>query len=233
MNYYQTLLNEIDELIQNKNYTKAHELIVQELKVAYVPKDVLEQLEKYLSIIPIQLNLNSVGIKEIENWLLGDDSLLAYEAINYLNDLNLNNFLDEISEWLKIIDNRYLIGLLILVLIKQNINCNFTFKRDGMSIEFNPFYLEYPNEWDSFKMISDKLSLICSHNVNLSKIAFETLTLESIMILPFDFDVMECDLYVDAIIGYAYKLLNLDIEYAQLLQKGIVNEAIISLFSTQ
>lgn len=233
MNYYQNLLVEIDELIQAQNYSKAHELITNELSMVYIPKDVMEQLEKKLDLIPIKSTSNSVGINEIEKWLLGDDTLLAYEAINYLNDLNLNNFLAEISNWLNTISNRYLIGLLILVLIKQNINSNFTFKRDGMEIEFNPFYLEYPSEWDSFKMISDKLSLICSHDVNLAKIAFETLTLESIMVLPFDFDVMECDLYVDAIIHYVYKLLALDNDYTQLLKNGVVNEPIISLFSTQ
>lgn len=233
MNYYQTLLNEIDNLIQDKNYSKAQDLITQELKMVYIPKDVLKRLEEYLSLIPVQSHRSSVGINEIEKWLLGEDDLLAYEAINYLNDLNLNNFLDEISKWLNNIKNRYLVGLLILVLIKQNINSIFTFKRDGMLIEFNPFYLEYPSEWDSFKMISNKLSSICSHDVNLNKIAFETLTLESIMVLPFDFDVMECDLYVDAIVSYVYKLLTLDDEYAQLLKNSVVKEPIISLFSTQ
>lgn len=233
MNYYQSLLNDIDILIKSKDYIKAKKLIDDELSMAYIPQDVNKQLHDYLDMLPIDSHVQSVGIVEIENWLFGNDYLLSIEAINYLNDLNLNNFLDKISEWLLRLKDRYLIGLIIMILMKQNIDFTFKLERDDLEIEFNPFYLEFPHESDAYSLISQKLIDICGHDTNLLKVALDNLVLEVVMLLPFNIDIAEVDLYLNALIFEVYRLFDKQDEYQLLLDKNLISRSMITLFSTQ
>lgn len=233
MNYYQSLLNDIDALIKSKDYIKAKQLIIDELSMAYIPQDVNQKLRAYLDILPNDSHVQSVGIVEIENWLFGNDYLLAIEVINYLNDFNLKNFLDRISDWLLRLQDRYLVGLIIMILIRQNVDFTFKLERDNLEIEFNPFYLEYPNEVESYSLISQKLHDICGHDINLLKTALDNLVLESVMLLPFNIDISEVDLYVNSLIYSVYHLFDKLDEYQLLLDKKLISSPRITLFSTQ
>ena len=146
MNYYEEILKEIKECIENKEYEQARRLIENELSVPYVPRDVERQLQEFLntvkeaSFMPISLT-----DEDIEKYLFMDE-VHQLMAVDGLNKRNLREYIDLCQKYLSSQGYINAKALLIDSLIRQGINHEFSYGEDS----FNPKEIMRPEESAGF-----------------------------------------------------------------------------------
>lgn len=192
-NYYDELVENIKTAIDNKEYDKALNLIKEEFKMPYIPMDVEEVLKNFLLVIPHDEKSKAINFEaeDIEKMLKGD-----YEhqitAINYLDSINVRNYMDIIEEYLKSNADRLLKSLLIMTLVNQEIQKEITMIDKGQEYNFIPMSIEPPHLTDgyqnAYKIISDVLE---NDDPSSAKMAFEVLLKECYLALPSTYEIDE------------------------------------------
>lgn len=140
-NYYDDILQEIDDLLQNGKVQEADLLVQRELKMPYIPKEAEDQLRKAA---------NEIRYRKAEHGEHGEESmekllhrlkgkpqsqLLAAEK---LAGRNLRECLDEIKDWLEKDPQPEASALMIEALAEQEINDEFVMIRNGVEYTFFP-----------------------------------------------------------------------------------------------
>ena len=184
MNYYDELIQNINNLIENKDYDKAKSLILTELDVAYVPRDIEKKLKEFLRIInENNRHLKTLTDEEIENYLFKDEQSQLI-AVNELDKRNIRDYLDICDKYLKSEGFKNAKALLIDSLIKQAIDYQFEYLDDDKVYKFNPKDLKIPQETDGFieayKIINDNYM----KDPSMQKLAMDLLYKECLLYLP-------------------------------------------------
>ncbi len=219
MNYYQETIKRIEELIDEKNYDLAKSLIEEELRMPYIPSDVLETLEALNCEIKISQkgneSLRKLSDEEIREYLFLDD-FSQYLAVYNLKDQNLRNYISEIKKYLSKSLNKHCSAIIIDELIRQEINDEFEYTLNGQTITFNPRYIEPFEDLDSFKLahqlLSDEME---NDNPSMYEMSKKILVEEFYLNLPMHFDELEIEYLIHSIIYYIYGLFdeNLKLKY--------------------
>lgn len=189
MNYYDELIENIDKLVIEDKLDEAQRIIENELSLAYIPREIEEKLNKYLSDIKAsKIAYNRLTDEEIEAYLKSDfeHQLLA---INELCKKNIRDYIDICDIYLKNKDSYpNAKAILIDTLIRQEINYEFTYVNDSSLLKFNPKNLKVIEETDGFKL-ADKL-LYENYLKEPSKynIGIELLYKDSLLTLPNEID---------------------------------------------
>lgn len=201
MGYYDELLMKIDSLVKNSDFVAANKLILDELNMPYVPKDIEDKLNDILKNLPKEDNSRALSIEEIEKYLSLDKEkqLIAVDA---LNRLNLRDYLD--------ICNKYLEGdgfinakvLLIDSLINQDINEELHMINDGIEYNFIPKYVITPLESLGYKGALKILNDNYMKEPSKLELAKSLLYKECLMALPINYDENDANLLADKIIQY-------------------------------
>lgn len=208
-NYYEEIYFNIKELINGKQYLKAKLMIEDELSMPYIPNDFEIKLQELLDII--NQNEKSSELK------LNDDEILEYlhsdeykqiVAVNYLDSLNLRDYLDVVQDFLMSNGSKEAKSLLISSLINQDINQEITMLKDNLEISFIPRYVESIEISDGYvkglEFISD---IFENDNPSLYNLAKDLLIKECFLELPFSFDENEGLIIAKRIIIYLYDCL--------------------------
>ena len=124
--YYAGLLQNIEDYMQKKQYAEAGRLVDEELRMPYVPAEVLKKLEEYQRILrPLLQSEKSLSLLPKDQLVeyLKSDSEKAYRALNSLREANVRNYLTEIQNYLKDEEgDRLMRSLLIQICHLQGIN---------------------------------------------------------------------------------------------------------------
>ena len=230
-NYYEEIVAKIEALIAENDYLKAKMIVDDELKMPYVPKDLEDKLQEYDLLLKDKLRHNE--------FILDDDTLRSYLfdgeykqfiAANYLDSLNLRNYLDLIEEYLISDGYKRAKVLIINSLIEQAIDQKLTVNKDGLEIEFIPKYVEPPIYQDGYlkavKIIEEELF----KDPALYKLAMELLSDRAFMSLPLGLSEDEGELLAMSIIVYLYEMFSLDERKAAYLKRqGITKEKLLDL----
>lgn len=139
MNYYEETLNKIEELINTNHKDEALEIINEELKQIYIPKDFNEKLISYYNDLKPK-SKKELNDDEIVEYLNNDNEHQLF-AVSYLDKKNLRDYID--------ICNDYLCGkgfinakvLLIDSLIRQEISEEIKMINEGIEYTFIPKYI--------------------------------------------------------------------------------------------
>lgn len=184
MNYYDELLANIDKLISESKDEEALSIIQNELNLPYVPREIEEKLNKYLS----KINVAKTGLKS-----LTDDEIIEYLSSNYehqllaidaLNKKNLRDFIDVCENYLKGDGFINAKALLIDSLIRQEIDYVFTYVNNGSFIEFNPAKLNPEDETEDFIKCRDILQDYYMKDPSKYQLGLQLLYKEALLSLP-------------------------------------------------
>ena len=189
MNYYDELLTNLSRLMEDKQYDEAKSIIMNELNLVYVPKDVEEKLNEYLTIINQETRVvNILSDEDINDYLL-----LDYEhqliACNELGKRNLRDYIDICDGFLsnkKGYENAK--ALLIDSLIRQEISYPFKYVNDCSLIEFNPRNLRVIEETDGYIEASRIINDNYLKDPSKANIGIELLFKEALLALPNQID---------------------------------------------
>lgn len=165
LNYYDELINQIEELIDNSNYNEALIKIKTELTMPYIPQQIEKILETLLKEVNVKMieqqsNYNSVWslskISEILTNPTNEETQLL--AFHYLKYQNLRKILPILREYLvnKKVSNFAKIYLLYL-LKEQEINEVFQVQKTNGIFKLNPQEMISYKEEKQVKLVLELL----------------------------------------------------------------------------
>ncbi len=198
MNYYEEILNEIEENIDNGQFLEAERLIRNELSVSYIPRDVERKLNEYLSRIRRDsFEKRSLSDEQIEDYLQKDE-IHQLMAVDELNKKNLRNYIDTVQSYLS--GDGYLNGKVLLIdsLIRQEINCDFIYNGET----FNPSKIIVPEKSEGFLSALELIRERFMKDPSMMAMAEQLLYKEALMALPETLNKEEGIAIADKIIVY-------------------------------
>ena len=167
-NYYQDLIRRIQEHIDKAEYKEASVLIVEELALPYVPADTYEKLKAMRDDIKGYLNEEKAARfmseqEVLDNLLAGGEK--AYKAVNYLNRVNMREYLDVIQEYFLSDECERMVSSVIFeVAHRQDINARLQYCNNGSWHTVNPHRLtavtDAPAFGETLMLMTDKFENI-------------------------------------------------------------------------
>ena len=189
MNYYDDILNKINELIKNNDINKALSIVEEELRAPYLPKDFNEKL---LSIYDNFHKNNTFIMNDemIEDFLYSTNEKQLI-AVDQLNKKNLREYIDLCNEYLT--SKGFINAKVLLVdsLIRQEIGEEIKMDKDGLLFEFIPKYQLPIEESDGYLSGKKHLNDYYLKEPSKAKIALDLLYKEMIMNLPINMNEKE------------------------------------------
>lgn len=184
------LKQHIDQLMKNKEYKLALPLIEGELQQLYLPpgfeEDYLQYKQEILSHEPAKVV--AVDAEACFEMLITQDNV--WLALNQLQDVPLIKHTKAIQRVFDQCNDRLILGFLIELLIEQKLFETFVMKRDGLLIEFNPYYLESIQDNDAMGAIIKLFSDVFENdNPSLMKMCESALTQEAMALLPLSLEI--------------------------------------------
>lgn len=135
--YYQSLLQQIQEELDQEAYDRAYSLIQTELELPYVPQEALEVLEAYRDQCKPQLQSSKID-HALEDLVQGNMAMQE-KAVALLKTMNLHTMSDLVQ---KLLDSDDLLdeikGELIESLMEQKVDTPYHIKKSGLEITFVP-----------------------------------------------------------------------------------------------
>lgn len=231
-NYYESVIFNIKNHIENDEIKEAKALLNEELKMPYIPNEYENELQRLNQIVESLLKLNEeskqITITQIEKYLNGNDQE-QLQAVAVLLDKNLRSHIDLIQNYLCKNPNKEAASLLIDALIEQNISNEFTYICDGIEFNFIPTYLIKPYESDGFLKADNLLQKwISNDNPTMYELCLQMLIHQTYLYLPLSYEEDEGESLALSIAKKVMELLGEDEFYEQLINDYSLNS--IKLF---
>ncbi|MFV0380395.1 MAG: DUF3196 family protein [Anaerorhabdus sp.] len=227
-NFYDDILIQIQNLMEEESYADAYEIIQNELKMPYIPFNFEQKLYAIKSEIKAHLSENKkisthFEIDEIIDYLNGDLEMQVI-AVEQLDKLALRNHIDVIKEFLTGVGSDCAKVLLIESLYKQEINDNFKVRKNGVFIEFNPCNIIPIDKTDGYLSADNYLQeWLGNCDVNLVKICKTLLIQYCFNYLPYSYSEKKGRLLAFSVTYMAYKMLSSENEW-ELLWDSFKND---------
>jgi Protein of unknown function (DUF3196) len=194
--YYQSLIQELRQLMDQESFVEANQRIDEELRMPYVPKETLKQLEDMK--LELKALLPSVKLSPeadeavLESYLQGSESV-QLKLLDSLSQLNARKYLGLIQKALDQFKDPLMKALLIRILIEQGLPDTFSVEMEGIQYRFIPGSLVLPEESDGFQRALSLLNEWCEKEPSLLELSVASLSLKTLMTLPASFDEDEGD----------------------------------------
>lgn len=212
-NYYDEIYSKIEELYKEGNYERASFLLEDELNMPYVPHDFEERLLELKNKYQFNhsTSKNRLTDEELEEYLYSD-SYKQLVGVNYLDSVNLRDYLDLVKDYLMSAGDLNAKVLLIASLINQDINEELCVLKDGLEITFIPRYCESVEISDGYQTGKTFLEdVLANDNPSMFNMALDILTRICFINLPMSLDDDEGLMYAKSAIVYLYECFD-DIE---------------------
>lgn len=184
MNYYDDLIENIEKHIKNNDYESAKLLIINELNLPYVPKDIEEKLNKYLlDIKSLNISFKTLTDEEIVLYLYSNEEKQLI-AVDELSRRNLRDYIDICDKYLTSKGYANSKALLIDSLIRQEINYTFSIINNNSLLKFNPKNMQIIEETQEFKNACSYLTDYYLKDPSKLQMAIELLYKEAMLSLP-------------------------------------------------
>ena len=184
MNYYDEILDRINELIEKGDKDNAVRMIKNELDMPYVPRDLEEKLSELLRRLDDEEHKRPyVSDEQIESFLFKDEQhqLLAVSA---LDKKNLRNEIPLCKRFLASKGSANAKALLIDSLIRQEIDHQFLYEDDKRQLFFNPKELQEVTKTECFIGTNKRLTEYYLKEPSKLKLAQQLLYKELLLFLP-------------------------------------------------
>ncbi|AUF83645.1 DUF3196 domain-containing protein [Mesoplasma syrphidae] len=187
MNFYDEIILEISELINNSDYHQAMTIISQELAMPYIPAEVelkLLQFKKQILNLSDGLIKNSgaqtFSIENIQKMLNNENDIISQTiAINNIDKVNIRLIVDDIKKYLlnpKVASQNK--TFLLFALLKQDFDMELEMFKNSEHFTINPIELsveKIDKEIQAIKSIVDQS--LGQENPSLAEIATTSLFL--------------------------------------------------------
>jgi hypothetical protein len=235
INYYQTIVNHIEKLIESNDFIGASKIIEEELSMPYVPKDVLMKLQQLHELC--KFNLSEEKKSEILSpekvyEYLKHGSSKAYKALETLSIANIRNYLEVIKDLL--VDNavnRVLKSLLIEQLQIQQINSIINFTIDNQVYSIIPSKIPSPLSQPNYQVINKRLESIVESNPSFLQQCQMILINVIYDNYPFLIKDEDVEITTYSIIAYVYKAYNDDNGLKEFLNDYQIDEKMLLDFT--
>ncbi|MDD7467495.1 MAG: hypothetical protein SO178_03315 [Floccifex porci] len=200
--YYQSLIHEIEQLMDESKWSLAYDLIHQELSMPYVPMDIMEILQnKEIECKSyLQVSLPRVDEDKILKWIHGTP-VQQEKAVSELCTMNLRAHEYEVQEALNALIPNEFKGELIEALMEQKIDTPYKILKNGLEITFIPSSIltmkEDPTLIQTKKIFYELLS---NDNPAFYQFCLRLLEQEVLEMRPFDFVDIEPESLAKSII---------------------------------
>lgn len=207
--YYEKLLKDINENMQMNQYEKAMDLLAEEFRMPYIPKEYEERLIPLYNECKSELNASKVEHKYGEDdiaTLLNGSIDQAFQAVELLKASNVRKHIDEVEAYLSNEPHFLIRSLLIECLVEQEIRDEIKINYDGLEITIIPSYVEMPNEQDAFvKAVKQVQDYYENDNPTFLMMCVECMIKEMFFKLPFPLADDEINYFIYAILMYVYQ----------------------------
>lgn len=236
MNYYVELEQNINHLMNQNQYQEALDLILDELKMPYVPKNTLEFLEQAKKECQIELKIpasKGIDFEMIQTFLKDEDVMLKQAALIQLKEINLRNYKSEIKELIESERDLLIQSMLVLECIEQELDLELQFTKFKTEYEFNVLNVQHPINTDGYLEATEEIEELTFKEPSFTQLCQQLLVKEVILALPLSYEQEEGKPLAYSIIKLGLELLKRDDEwYDYTVQYKIEKERIMSLFST-
>lgn len=188
MNYYDEILEQIEELLKDREYDKARRIIMNELDVAYVPRDFEKKLLEYLQLIRQETYVKQQLSDEMLEGYLFSDEQHQLIAVDELNRRNLRDHLQLCERYLSNDHFPDAAALLMDSLIYQQIDHEFKVLKDGHLFSFVPSRLCRPQDSEGFQSCLEALRKFFMKEPSKCLLAEKLLYKECLLALPEVYD---------------------------------------------
>lgn len=209
MDYYESLIIKVKELIQNEDYSEANSILKEELSMPYIPhthEGVLQRLYKECETnLQVETKAKRYDDEDIEALLFGslEEACIACEV---LKGSNVRQHLEVIEKYLKGDPHFFIRAMLVEILSEQDIHDEIEMRYEGLDVTFIPSYVEAIIERETTKMMMQTLSdYFENDNPTFFAMCVECLAKELYLKLPFSIDEDEINYVLVAIIEYVFK----------------------------
>ena len=199
MNYYDEILAKIKGLIDQKEYEEAKRLILNELDMPYVPKDIETALHELLDEVKVNdTKREYISDEQIEE-MLECDAQHQLMAVTELDHRNLRDYIDLCEKYLK--GNGYVNAKALLIdsLTRQAIDYSFLYTDGERSLFFNPKDLIPADETEFFKKTLYYLQEDLMKEPSKLQMAQQLLYKEVLLALPETIDEKLSEKYAEKI----------------------------------
>ena len=193
MGYYDEVLDEIRELMKLQKYNMAKLKTEQELNMPYVPADTEKELLKLQKDIAWHISESEkdheLSMDEILTLLNSDDNQAQLAAAAVLCSRNMQEYKEEIQEYLKKSGCREAAALIVEGLAEQRVPYEFTMIKEGLEYEFYPEEIIPAAESKGYlKAESCLTEWLAGRNPSMYAMAKQMLAHEVYMLLPLSYD---------------------------------------------
>ena len=202
-NFYESVINEIQEHIEAGDFDKAEQLVTVELAMPYIPSAVETQLHELKQEVqarrPLIVKQQQYSEEEILAMLHDTNEKQLY-MIEYLAHVNIRDYLPLVHQFFQNAHSHLAENLMIDTLIRQGIQEEFVLKREGLELEIIPALLEIPAETEGFQQAYECLTeWFETENPSFLMMAVELLLFQVYWKLPDAFSSDEAELLAESI----------------------------------
>lgn len=177
-NYYQETLNKIKELVKNEEYKKAYEIILEELKMPYVPKVYevefhnLHELVRSKVEVDKSKNSSFASLEDLMDMLMSDEPRDQVQALEMMQPHNLRNFKKTLKARIESWDDSLVISksFLFELMIEQEIDIDIEFRK---GLILNPAKCNSIMEDSSIELMFDEIERLTFKEPTLTQACFE------------------------------------------------------------
>ncbi len=229
-NYYELLINKIKMALNENDYQTVRSIIKEELSMPYVPLAIEQKLNDILSQLPpIEDNITKIEQdSERLKMLLESNVQKQIQAMEYLAQLNIRNYIDIVKEYL-LNDNLPIIKCyLIAICIQQQLNEEITVEKDGYQYQIIPSSLLMPETSDGYILCNERLTALLSDNdPSLLNMSLDVLHQLAYLKLPETYDEDETEILTNSILRYVLKAMNDPDRWEDIKLENKINEEIL------
>lgn len=233
--FYRDLLSNINDLINQKQYQKALNLIDEELNMPFVPQQIEDRLVSFKAeILPHLENETKqqfLSNQQLYQYLTSTDAK-CYKALQFLKQANVRNYLPIVEDILADSSVNHLIkSLLFEILIDQRVDKTIVFVSHNKSHKINPISTDKVLQQESFNLVNKKLEAFVKNNPSFLNQCQLVLVNALYDLYPDLLSESEVDIYCLSIIRYVFKAYG-DIEqWQQFSQYFSVDESCLIDFA--
>ena len=211
-NYYNEVIDEIKSAIQKGEIEEADYLLKKELSMPYIPQDVEEELRKLKKDIAFaksdKKEMHEESLEDLLSKLAHGKAQTQLSAASALQDRNLRSCVEDIKAYLEKDPCPEAAALIIEALSEQEIDYEFTLRRDGVEFVFFADEVIPVSKSKGFLKALDLLQEEYQKNPSLFQLAKSILIHQAYLYLPLSFDEAEASFIKEQIVEEVETLLN-------------------------
>ena len=208
MDYYQDIVLKCESLIAESKVKEVYEILEEELRMPYIPKDSEAKIVALYNQCRQQLEQDkprkSYNEEDVETMLSGSlDEQFA--AVEVLRGSNIRRHLPIIEHYFCEKPHYLVRSLLVEALIDQQIHGELKMVYEDMDIVFDPGFVEMPMESDgAVQAVAYLREWFENDNPTFAMMCVETLVKEAYLKLPFNIDEDESLPLAVAVVKYVF-----------------------------